>query len=232
MSEVNDSLPDKYNNPIKDKTNPRSVINITPSTLSTKIAVIPDSIFEMGEDELRIASRATLIDEQLRISFWREYNSAQDNEKMINLSNVYGPVCSQSHFIKRIITNSHKIAFMLTPPQDYKLRLESMLDFGFAQYEEILRLSNTDAKGNPNTKLIAEKHKIIDTIHQRVMGAIPHRIDTRNVNLNQELPPQVSSTPITDPKLLDQQLAELKQIVSGVTDEPKEVFETESIESN
>lgn len=215
MSEEETNLPAEYSNPIKDKDNARSIINIVPTYVSRQIAVIPDAIFEMDEDELRKAARATLVEEQLRISFWREYNSAQDNQKKINISNVYGPVCSQSHFVKRIISNSHKLAFMLTPPQDYKLRLESMLDFGFAQLEEILRLPNKDNKGNPNTKLIAEKFKIVDSLHNRVMGAIPHRIDTRNVNTNIDAT-QTPQVPITDPKLVEEQLQELRQLAGGV----------------
>lgn len=231
MSDESENLPTEYSNPITDKKNPRSIVNIVPTVLSRQIAVIPESIFAMDEEELRLAARATLVEEQLRISFWREYNSAQDNEKKINISNVYGPVCSQSHFLKRIVTNSHKLAFMLTPPQDYKLRLESMLDFGFSQLEEILRLPNKDNKGNPNTKLIAEKFKIVDSLHNRVMGAIPHRIDTRSVNHNIDGPP-VTPTQLTDPLLVEQQLQELRQLAGGVSDESKEVFETTSTKAD
>lgn len=211
------NLPEpKQINPLKDKSNPRAMINLVPSSVSKRLEMIPDDIFMMSEKELRKAGDIGEYEERLRISLWREYDNCQVTGKNMVLSNVYEPVCSQTHFLHRVITNSFRLAYILTPPAEYALQIEEMLNLATDQVREILVASNYDQKGNINTKLADVKMKIWHTLLDRAKGGVVHRSESLNLNLvqNQDANKQ-SDDSITDIKELDAKLNELNEKFLG-----------------
>lgn len=211
------NLPEEISRcPIKDVNNPRSVINITPSSVSNAIRYIPETVFAMGEKELKEHAKPTEIEERLRISFWNEYDRAQHTMKAMNLSNVYGGVCSQTHFLKNIVSNSFKLAYILTPPTDYQLRIEEMLNFSLDQVRDILAQPHVFPDGAPNPKMADVKVKIFESLLERVKGAVAQRVESKNLNVNVEAGRSVQKADvITSPDEIDKKIRELEADLNG-----------------
>lgn len=215
---MSSNLPEEYRvNPIKDTSNPRSIINLTPSSVSNAIGYIPESIFELGERELKQAAKPTEIEERLRYSFWREYDQAQSALRRINLANIYGGVCSQTHFLKNIVSNSFKLAYILTPPLDYEVQMQELLGLGLEQLRDILLQPHVDDNGKPNPKMADVKQKIVESLHLRVKGAVPYRMETKNLNVNVDgsKQGQLSSKSNISISEIDRELQELEARVNG-----------------
>lgn len=181
------SLAETETNPIIDKENPRAIINIVPAATKRAIETIPDAAWEMTEKELKEASGSNHTVDLIRISFWREYDRAQLAKKNIVISNVYGGVCGQQTWVQRIQANPLKLAYVLTPPTDYTLKLEAALTLATDQILEILSLPNTRKDGSPDAILGGVKHKIWETLLDRVRGAVVTRSESKVLQANMEV---------------------------------------------
>jgi hypothetical protein len=209
---------------IKDKSNPTSLINLSPSSLASRIGAIPDELFEARPDELAekfrkerrdkngklIYNKETEIEEKLRISFWREYDRAAGRGHPMNMERICSGVCHIQQF-QKVITNSYRLAYICTPPDDYVTTMQELLTIGLDQLRDIILLPHVDDKGAPITRMCDVKMKIIDNVLTRVKGAVTQRVETKNLNLNVEQtnvgPSDIAS--VTDPNEIDRRLKEL-----------------------
>jgi hypothetical protein len=211
---VSDSTPAPIN-PLKDPDNPRSVINITPHSISHNLQYIPDSTFEMSERDLRKIVEPTLECERIRVAFWREYDKACEAKKNMNLSNVYSGICTQSWFLRHYTKDPFRLAYILIPPIDYEVSMIEALNTSIEQMREILAISNIDEKGKPNTKLMDTKVKIYESLLDRVKGAVPNRIESRNLNLNVEKKADETAPKLKSMKEIDERLKLLEAQANG-----------------
>lgn len=232
LLKVDSGIPDELKGiAIKDESNPRSIINLVPSSMANQIKVIPDAIFSWGEGELKTHTKIDVLEERLRLAFWREYDAAQIQGRKINLSHVYGGVCTQAVFQQKVVANSFKLAYILTPPLDYEIQMKELLQLGLEQLRDILLLPHLDEKGRPNPKMADVKQKIVESLHLRVKGAVPYRMETKNLNVNvDETKPRWNQKPTpTSPEEIERRLKELQQAVDGgevINVQPIEVEES------
>ena len=188
-------------NPLRDRDNPRSVINIVPSSISNALSYIPDSIFEMSVAELKKIVEPGVEAERLRVAFWKEYDQAQISKKNMNISNIYQGTCTQNWFLKKYVGNSFNLAYIMTPPLDYETSMMESLNYGIEQVREILALPHIDEKGKINAKLADVKVKIVESLLERVKGAVVSRVESRNLNVIVEKPNVPSIAEDSTPKL-------------------------------
>ena len=221
--------------PQKDKDNPRSVINLVPLSVSKSIECIPDEVFALGEAELKKMAKPTEAEEKLRYSFWREYDLAQIGHRRMMISNVVSGVCHNSYFFRYVVTNSFKMAYILTPPPDYEVTIQEMLALGLSQLRDILTQPHVKKNGEVDSKLADVKYRIVEGLQLRVKGAVPHRVESKNLNVNveQQSPaiPQVHEMEISV-EAIEQELQRLRSSTptSGVVIEvtpDKQTQETE-----
>lgn len=219
-------------NPLKDKSEPRSIVNITPSTVSEAIERIPDDLFEMTEKRLRKEADVGEIEEKLRISFWREYDQAQTAKRNIHVTNVHKGVCTQMHFYKKIITNPLKLTYILTPPQEYALELEEMIAVGFRHLREIMDLPLYTPKGFVDARVAEVKLKIFESVMNRAKGALVYKTESKNLNVNVDAASQVpngADGKVITPQELDQRLNEIRALIGEpINVQAKEVRDDES----
>lgn len=207
------NLPEELRvNPLKDEKNPRSVINICPSSVANAIRYIPDSVFSLGPDELKRAAKCGEVEERLRIAFWLEYDRAQSSGKNINISNVYGGICTQHAFLRTIVSNSFKMAYVLTPPVNYEVQMVEMLNLGLEQLRDILMQPHVDDQGRPNPKMADVKQKIVESLHLRVKGAVPYRMETKNLNVNVDQTSRDAKSDTSQLKSMAEIEAKLKEL--------------------
>jgi hypothetical protein len=179
---------------LRTKDNPRSIINLVPIYISKRIEVIPQDIFEMNEGDLAKQGRVDVIDKRLRHSFWLEYGVAQSKRKTMSMTDVFRGVCSEDYFKKSVTLNSFKLAYILTPPVDYKIALNEMLTLSLDALREILEMPIYDENGKVNPKVAAVKLSAITDVINRERGSTVQRIEMKSQSLNVNVEQQAERT--------------------------------------
>lgn len=198
----------------KDKEDPRSLINITPASISNRLEMISDDFLDMGEKELKKLFTPSEIEERLRVSFWMEYDRAQTTGKQMNISNVYQGICSQTWFLRKTVARNVNLAYMLTPPKNYLVEINNMLNLSNEQMRSIIEAPHIRADGSLDAKAAQVKVNIWESLLLRAKGAVPHVVQSQNLNLNVERKEE-SSTPIQTGADLDERIKHLEAQING-----------------
>ena len=177
---------------IIDRENPFSVYNLCPQSVKDGIDNVPEYLWLLTprEMEKEYEGDLTNVDRMLRHSFWLEYDVAQKRGRPMVMENVFRGVCSRSMFDKFISKTPHRFAYMLKPPENYRVALEEILELGVRELREIIKapIHFFDKKGNKLTdsKLAGVKVKIVEALMNRLQGMPVHRSMqvTENVNRN------------------------------------------------
>lgn len=229
----------------KDRDNPQSLINICPSFISNAIAVIPDFIFELPFEEIRkkSLSKPKGIDDnnivtedtlrRLRTAFWLEYANAFNTGRKMMAQGMFNGICQIGYFAKHIAINSFRLAYVVTPPLDYIVRLEEMLDLGLEQTRDILQSEHLVPLRNKEGELIYEngqlvmvldpkialvKQKITEDLHNRRRGMPIHRTQSLNRNINEHREVTTEEVLADTMESLDARIAELRKKAGEVID--------------
>jgi hypothetical protein len=202
---------------IDDTDNPRSVISLTSSNPTIHDAIkdlllnAPE-LMEMEQHELSQRANPSFTLSRVRMSFWNEYENANQGNRKMHLSKIVAGVCTETVFRKKILGDRVKLAYVLCPPKDYQITVKEALDAGLDSLRAIVSARVIDENGNLNAKSADVVLKAIALLDMRVKGAVIQRIDQRslNVNLNKEVPPGSLTAPdsLED---LERQLAAVKQ---------------------
>lgn len=204
---------------IRDPSNPKSVINLVPSSMGNAIKAIPLDFFAMDEEELKKMARADIVENRLRHSFWLEYGHACLAKREINMSNIVNGVCSKDYFLKHILTNSFKLAYMLTPPPDYRVQMAEILTLGLAKLREILAMPIESAHPKTGEKVVDSKlagvqARIVEDLMTRSHGHPLRTIEvtSKNMNLNVDVTNEVE---IKDVSQIDAEIKKLEGELGG-----------------
>lgn len=176
------------------RTNERSAINLVAPRIQAAFIdaqkQAPD-LFEMDEGDLfkhlrsnGLAPNAT--DNRLRLAFWLEYDKVQQQvQKSMQMTNVFGGVCSAHFFYAKYLAVPSRIAWLLCPPVHYLIKMEEALDFGIDRLRDILSKNPDDfKKDSDKNKFMELQTKIILMLDIRVKGAVVQRIEQKSMNLN------------------------------------------------
>ena len=178
----------EYDIDLKDKKNPNSLVNLLPSVMSTYLAAIPDEVFLLGEEALEKAAKVHVTEKRLRHAFWIEYGHARLTGRKIEMRNVYNGTCRKEYWYHEICKNSFRLAYILTPPQSYKVEMMELLSLGMSEMRKILTQDNftPNIKGELvfDAKIAGVKAKIVEGLLNRVHGSISQKIETENKNLH------------------------------------------------
>lgn len=128
-----------------DETNIRSVVNLLPPKMKLRALSIPLELRDKTPSQLQKLCNQrwtgithTLLD-KLRIGFWLEYTRVQEgNLPVMKLNNIFDGLCSAATF-----TNLEplKLAYVMTPPTDYVISMETILHKTTAMLESALEFS-------------------------------------------------------------------------------------------
>lgn len=225
---MNENLPQLINQ-LKDPDNPRSVINITPSSLSKALSFIPDSVFEMDIKELKTLGKCGEKEDKLRIAFWKEYDLAQTTGKKMSLTNIWKGNCSDVTFFKSILTNNFKLAYILTAPTDYLIQIEDIFQLGMQRMRQILEFEPFDKHGMIDPKIAEVQRKITEDAHLRYKGAIPYKVMSENLHLHKSVPVSGENKKLETP---DELRARIKELEGGNALQEIEVTEVIDVENS
>lgn len=183
---------------LRDEANPGSLVNLVPSYFASGIRAIPADVFDLSLEELEEQAEVDATLSKLRIGFWLEHDRAAGSSRMISMTCFLRGIASQSYFAKKICTNSYKLAYILTPPTDYKVAVNEMLHLSLNAQRKILlapleiTVTKTNTDGSIQTmtmidsKLAGEQRKICENLQNREYGNTIHKsmqiIENRSTN--------------------------------------------------
>lgn len=224
---------------LRDKKDPKSIINLAPSWLSNNLATIPDEVLMLSEDELRKKANPYPREEKLRISFWQEYYRVANSSRpqSLNISNICGGICDNRTF-QVLVKNSYMLAFILTAPPEVNNSLEELLQLGFKRSREIMVKSAFDEHGVFNKYLADAQFKIYMDAMNRRRGPVAAKIEATGKNLHlhkhQQVPlpeaPPTTNFDIEEQIAADEPAPLMIEGVAVETVEATEAMRAEAIE--
>lgn len=181
--------PTALENSILDRTNPASLVNMAPKTLSDAIRDCPPSLLMLSEQELKgelreLGQEPTLAVHRLRIAFWNEYSTAQAEKRKMSMHQIYGKVCGESTWFKIMRHLPGHLAWILCPPPEYVNAAEAALLLGIDQLHDILSQPHLDKLGGLDAKKASVKVEIVKFLDQRVKGAVVQKTQNLHAHLN------------------------------------------------
>lgn len=206
-----------------DPNSKRSLANLLPPEMASQMRLVWNGelgeLFQASEAALlsamaRAGHPAEPLDHTLRLRFWIEFNRCQDedwNHPKLNMALVLGRDIAREKFYKSYITDPYKLAFMLSPPVQYRQALEAALQTAMAKLQEFINkveLFNEAGNVRPHSvdKLIKIYEMFVGRIEraQGVGGAKTLKgRGTKAIIPDEEPSPGV-------PKSVEEQLADLK----------------------
>ena len=98
-----------------------------------------------SEDTLRKKFRYSMIDERLRISFWRELERAIKGNHKMAMTRICNGCCSLETLYDKI-SSPDKLAWIIQPIVPYETRTQTLLNVGVRRYEEVINMPITEYK--------------------------------------------------------------------------------------
>ena len=207
---------------LKDRTNPRSVINLVANEVGKVIENLPEEMTGLDESELKkiIAVKKEKLlptDHRLRVSFWKEYSRAQIEKDKIYSIKVYSGICSREYWEKYILTNPSKVAWITCPPVNFTKALDECLLLGINELRAILEVPNLNRAGFIDPKILDAKLRALMFIDAKLHGSIVQKVETKNLNVNVET--QVPEEKKMSVEELDAKIHELTKKLNDRMDE-------------
>lgn len=205
--------------PLIDESDPRSVFHLLPEGMQNYVRDIPTNYWEMSFAELTREAKPDVDLKQLRIAFWMDYERAKRNGSNMQITNIIYGVMSRQRFNSSVVKKPSQLCFLLTPPEDYRVRLEEMLQLALEEERKILELPLTKKKisidkdtgeaivhETTDTSIASVKHKIRESLQNRIYGLPVARTHQVNINKNYQ------GTDVKPPEeMTDQELESLIQ---------------------
>lgn len=140
---------------------------------------IPVDIQALDEVELEKMINPTQIDWFLRHRLWELIEDAvASGESKVNSRDVYDGICTNGNFYNRIVTDHHKMAWMMKPiVNEKKIAKESF-------YILMKKTRDFIVKTNVYDKNLGEILKLLKFLSERAFGPVVHRIETKNLHVS------------------------------------------------
>lgn len=209
-----------------DETDPKSVVNLLDEKTKAAVRAIPAEFWKLSEKKLREKVNPDELTCRLRITFWDEYQAAQDDNRGISVANVMRGVTYAEYFYQHVLPDPGKMAWILTPPSDFLLALRDLLYVGLDKLREILSLPIVETidirdkktgevigtEKRVNMALAREIRAITEKLADRVHGAVIQKLAVKQESLHVHASADpFTNFPIDQLQALDQQLGSINQ---------------------
>ena len=177
-----------------DPSNEDSLINRVSASVAEKITAAINMLPELvalGEDNTARAlkKRGYEIDStlaKLRISFWEEYELSLTVNRSLNLTLVYGGICSFQTF-QRYLSVPEAIFWLICPTTSYKSQLMDAHYLGMKEMREILNIPLADLPEKKFAAIANLKVKIAFMLDNRLKGSIVQKIEAKTFSVTQSM---------------------------------------------
>jgi hypothetical protein len=172
-----------------DYSHPESLVNLLPLTLKEKVKKIPTEWRNLPSEDLEkiVPNELGPTGERLRKALFAEFWRALDQRTQMAPAMIYGAVCGEATFM-RYMNDPKKLAWLCTPPTEYEHEVGDLLDRGLRRVREILQMPLYTQSNQPNVKVAEIILKAVMMLDMRTKGAYTQRVESKNLNISQELP--------------------------------------------
>lgn len=121
---------------------------------------VDSRLLKLSTQELENQLHPTEVDYLLKNAFWHEIRKAAYNNQKVHPEDVFGGLCSYTHWFNNILNNPKKLAWLLSPCLDVRNGVNELKLWILQKVREILTLKLEDKDGNPNISVIKEVIKV------------------------------------------------------------------------
>lgn len=107
--------------------------------LKNKLEALPPEVWKKTEVELKLASKPSLEEFELKNKLWEEMASAQEMGRKIYEPAIYKDICSKFRW-KNMLKNQAKLAWLFSPLVKYEEKAKALLEVATDRYLEILNM--------------------------------------------------------------------------------------------
>lgn len=203
------------------KDRPESVLNLMPDKeLADLAASLPNDFFRLTEDDLKARcpeGRPSRMDRRVRLQFWNEYELAAKELREMNMQAVVegtGALTWEAYRTEMATPGGGAalLAWFMTPPAEYALRMREATELGVERLMDILELPLKDEKGRVQVGVAALILAAYKLVSERVHGAIAQKIVQANMSVG-EIPQDGKAT--LQIKDVDARIMELEKLLNG-----------------
>lgn len=175
---------------------PWGLYNVVPESMRSALPMIDPRWMGYREETVAKKANPSDRDENFRLAFWTEYNTAKDLNRPLSIQRVMAGVCSPYYYKYNILSKPRLLAYIVYPPTDYMSFMKNMLYKGQQRMKEIMSVSaitketvigkngKKKEKSVIDIKLANMQLKTFALLDNRVKGAIVQRVKVEQKNLN------------------------------------------------
>lgn len=145
--------------------------------IAERFSQIEADILLMNELELATHFKPSPTDYYIRKSFWKVTKEMESGADVL-VGDIYGGICTTQQFYDKILKNKYRTAWIFTP---FEKSEEMFEEFFYAMFmkmrSEMLAMPITD-------KTIGPFVKLLESLANRVVGPVPHKIEQKSMNVN------------------------------------------------
>ena len=179
----------------KSPTRIENIIEYLPPNVAEAVKNLPEELLNCKPDKLD----PTEVDKLLRVSFWREFEDREKQNRPFMISNVIDGICSRPNFYSEVLKTQRRLAYMIRPFVKYDIHLNKLHELGLRRLEEIL------SKENADSKMAAVQVKALEFVNVRLHGSPVQNIKKLQMNVD------VKSEEKLSPEQLEAKLQEIKE---------------------
>jgi len=162
--------------------NPQSVVNLLPPSSSLKeyVKTIPDEYKNLSSEDMRELAEPSATLNQLRLSFWGEYDRILGTGNRMALNNILNGICT-INASKKLLSDPVNMAWLMTPIQVYDMQVQEIT--------ETLLYKMRTAVGKlkiENTKDLNTLMKMYEMFDKRVHGDYVQKIESKKIVENKK----------------------------------------------
>ena len=119
--------------------------DLVPQKFREAYADLADHLKFSSEDILHKKFQYTMVDERLRLSFWREMERCIKSGRQMAMTRIANGVCTLDTLYKKI-EQPDKLAWIIQPVVQYETRTSALLNVAVRRYDEIVNMPITEYK--------------------------------------------------------------------------------------
>jgi len=112
------------------------------SAFRSAVNRVPLAVWSLSEQDLVDKLRLSDTDSALKGAFWNEFRLMfAHSSQELELSRVYGGICTYTHFYNNILGHPEKLAWLLSPCVDLEIAARSLIMPALSRLRDLLEIS-------------------------------------------------------------------------------------------
>ncbi len=186
-------------------------VSLVSKEFTDAISQVPEAVLELSETELKSLVKPSPLDYALKTSFWREYAKCESVGGVVSARDVYGGITTLNYFRNHVLKNNFKLAWLCRPSQVYEKEVEALLSRATERLWELMDMDIYKPDGTIDTRSGSLLLETIKMVEQRARGLAVQRVQSVNVNIEQNKPARIVGTDDIDRRIkeLESELVKL-----------------------